>query len=142
MPNYVVLTRVISVSSSGEFSILSSPPSLEFKGNENLDSALISDVLLSSMGQSIENQENWNGLYIRNPFKLPRTTVVFMVDGVDTVKSDAIKGHSYPVSGSEFNVNALSGRLSDSLVIDLENANEAVSGSSFFAINQLHILIT
>lgn len=107
--------------------MLSSPDSLEFKGAESLDSALISDVVLSSLGHSIESQENWNGLYIRNPFKLPRTAVVFMVDGVDTVKSDAIKGHSYPVAGNEHSLNALAGRLTNSLTIDLENNNEAVS---------------
>lgn len=107
--------------------MLTSPSSLEFKGDERLDSSLLSDVISSSLGHAIESQENWNGLYIRNPFKLPKTAVVFLVDGVDTVSSDAIKGRSYPVAGNEHNLNALAGRFADSLTIDLENNNEAVS---------------
>lgn len=107
--------------------MLSSPDSLEFKGDERLDASLISDVVLSSLGHSIESQENWNGLFIRNPFKLPRSAVVFVVDGVDTVKSDAIKGHSFPLSGNDHSLHSLAGRFADSLTIDLENNNEAVS---------------
>lgn len=114
-------------SSSGEFSVLTSPASLEFKGDETLDSSLVGDVVLSALGHSIESQENWNGLFIRNPFQLPKTAVVFLVDGVDTVKSDAIKGHSYPLSGNAHSLDAVAGRLTHSLTIDLENNEEAVS---------------
>lgn len=110
--------------------MLTNPSSLEFKGDERLDSSLLSDVISSSLGHAIESQENWNGLYIRNPFKLPKTAVVFLVDGVDSVSSDAIKGRSYPVSGNEHNLHALAGRFADSLTIDLENNNEAVSWAS------------
>ena len=106
--------------------MLTSPASLEFKGEERLDAALISDVVLSSLGHGIESQENWNGLHILNPFKLPKTAVVFAVEGVDSVKSDAIKGHSYPVAGDEYTLNNLAARVADSLTIDLENNNEAV----------------
>lgn len=114
-------------SSSGEFSVLTSPASLEFKGDETLDSSLVGDVVLSALGHSIESQENWNGLFIRNPFQLPKTAVLFLVDGVDTVKSDAIKGHSYPLSGNAHSLDAVAGRLTNSLTIDLENNEEAVS---------------
>lgn len=119
--------------------MLSSPESLHFKGDERIEAALISDVVLSSLGHPIESQENWNGLFIRNPFKLPKTAVLFVVDGVDSLKSDAIKGHSYAVSGNEHSLNTLAARVADSLTIDLENNNDAVSDYQLTSIMNVHI---
>lgn len=120
----------VAVNGLGEFSILYNPDSLEFKGNDDLDTALLSDVVLSSLGHSVQSDEKWDGLYIRNPFKLPQNAVVFVIDGVEGLQSDALKAHTYPLSGDAYDLNSLTGRVSESVLLNLDDNKEAVSSIS------------
>lgn len=69
-----------------ELSILSSPKSVEFKGNSDLDSESLSDVFGAALGYSVEHKTNWDGLYVNNPFNTARGVIAVVVEGLDKVE--------------------------------------------------------
>lgn len=86
---------------SGRLSILQSPKSLSFKGNDRLDSESLADVLAASLGFSVTHPSEWKGLYINDPFSPATGVVAIVVDGVNNFDHvNSAKSHSYELVGS------------------------------------------
>ncbi|XP_064540377.1 ATPase H(+)-transporting accessory protein 2-like [Drosophila montana] len=72
----------------GELSVLQCPKSMEFTGNDSLDSFYVGDVLLATLGNSVTGNSKWSGLTIKDPFELSQTTVILVhVKGVYRVET-------------------------------------------------------
>lgn len=85
---------------NGELSILQNPASIDFKGSEKLDSESISSVLLASLGYSVAHPSGWSGLYINEPFNLPKSIVAVVIEGVEQLKIQQGKHSEYAILGS------------------------------------------
>ncbi|XP_022919579.2 ATPase H(+)-transporting accessory protein 2 [Onthophagus taurus] len=90
-----VCTLIVLVNSSGEFTILHHPKSLEFKGHDSLKQSLLPEVFSTSLGLTTEKESNWQGLYLSDPFNLAENIFSITIDGVSTL--DLNKGHFYPL---------------------------------------------
>ncbi|XP_034480103.1 ATPase H(+)-transporting accessory protein 2-like [Drosophila innubila] len=62
----------------GDFSVLLSPSSIEFTGNDQLESSYIGDVLLAALGNSVIGSIPWNGMTIKDPFSLAKTSLIII----------------------------------------------------------------
>lgn len=138
MTFFIVFTAL----ASGELSILQSPPSIEFKGSDSLESETLSDVFAASIGYSVENPSGWNGLYINNPFNTPKSLLIVYVDGVEKLNLDKSKNYRLIGSASGDSLNQLSStvRQSNSVVdLDLTQDFDSVRKSlySFIYLNLL-----
>lgn len=100
------------VKATGEFTILSSPKSLLFKGNEPLPSSDVGDVIAASMGNSVAGDSKWPGLIIEDPFNPARGSIVCVLNGVASSKV-ASAGKTYKLDGNtvEQSLNGLSAQL-------------------------------
>lgn len=72
--------------SCSEFIVLSSPKSVEFKGNSDLPSESLSEVLSATLGYSIQSSNVWDGLYVNDPFNTAKSVVSIVVEGADDLK--------------------------------------------------------
>lgn len=119
---------------TGEFTILHHPSSVIFKGHDRVHQSILKEVFSASLGFSIEQDSNWQGFYLVDPFNLPEAVVVVDVDGVADI--DQVKGHHFPlVTDIEDNTFlALSRRVeerfpngkSEIVHVNLENGLEGV----------------
>lgn len=119
---------------SGEFTVLHHPSSLAFKGHDRVRQSILKEVFSASLGFSIEQDSNWQGFYLIDPFNLPEAVVVVDVDGVADI--DQVKGHHFPLTtDSEDNTfSSLRRRVeerfpnkrSDIVHVNLENGLEGV----------------
>lgn len=50
----------------------------------------------ASLGFSIEQDSNWQGMYLSDPFHLAEAVVVVDVDGVSDIEQ--VKGHRFPLT--------------------------------------------
>lgn len=103
---------------TGEFSVLWSPNPIVFKGDEKLNSAYLSDVYAASLGRSVSGFTQWSGLYISDPFNLPKSAVTIVVNGETHLKlSDKVK--TFKLSGSDAgeSLNALTSIMN---VVDID----------------------
>jgi hypothetical protein len=66
--------------------VLSSPKSVEFKGNSDLPSESLSEVLSATLGYSIQSSNVWDGLYVNDPFNTAKSVVSIVVEGSDDLK--------------------------------------------------------
>lgn len=82
--------------SAGEFTVLHHPNSLTFKGHDRVHQSILKEVFSASLGFSIEQDSNWQGFYLTDPFNLPEAVVVVDVDGVADI--DQVKGHHFPLA--------------------------------------------
>ncbi|KAM7362218.1 ATPase H(+)-transporting accessory protein 2 [Cochliomyia hominivorax] len=115
---------VVAIKATGEFTVLSSPKSLSFKGNEPLQSSDIGDVLYASMGNAVAGDCQWSGLTINDPFNLAKGVVAIFLDGIKHSKVSSA-GKTYPVAG-----NAVEQSL-NGVIAQLEADNEPVCDISF-----------
>lgn len=107
-----------SACATGEFSVLWSPNPIVFKGDEKLNSAYLSDVYAASLGRSVSGFTQWSGLYISDPFNLPKSAVTIVVNGETHLKlSDKVK--TFKLSGSDAgeSLNALTSIMN---VVDID----------------------
>lgn len=94
------LALLALVSANGELSIAHSPSSIDFKGNERLDSSSVAEVFSAALGYSVENPSGWGGLYVNEPFNMPKTIVVIVIEGVEELGVSQDKSPSYKIVGS------------------------------------------
>jgi renin receptor len=95
----IVLT-VISIVSCNDFTILSSPKSIVFKGSSDLPSSAISEVFAASLGYSVYSTEPWDGLSVLDPFHTAKSVVSFVVEDANNLKFDNSK--SFEITGNDF----------------------------------------
>lgn len=68
-----------------ELIVLSSPKSVEFKGESELPAESLSDVLSATLGYSIDGLQSFDGLYMNDPFNTAKSVVSVVVEGVDSL---------------------------------------------------------
>jgi len=123
--NFVIFSLlIVAINAAGEFSVLSSPKALSFKGNEALDSQYVGDVLKASIGKPISGDANWGGLIIDNPFDMAKGVVAVVIDGAEHV-SVSSNARTYPLEGNQ-GANSI-----NDLVSELEEDNVAVCSINF-----------
>jgi renin receptor len=86
---------IISVYGSGQLHILTKPPSAIFKGNDYLKESLIPEINAALLGYSTEQDSNWQGLILQDPFGLARAIITVAVDGVSDIS--LTKSHKFPL---------------------------------------------
>ncbi|KAL7736653.1 hypothetical protein ACLKA6_015288 [Drosophila palustris] len=62
----------------GDFSVILSPSSVAFTGNDQLESSYIGDVLLAALGNAVIGSISWPGLTIKDPFSLAQTSLIII----------------------------------------------------------------
>ncbi|XP_013117089.1 ATPase H(+)-transporting accessory protein 2 [Stomoxys calcitrans] len=115
---------VVTIRATGEFTVLSTPKSLSFKGNEPLASQYIGDVVYASLGNAVAGDAQWSALTIADPFNLPKVVVAASLNGVAHSKVSGA-GKSYEIQGNSVN-EALNG-----VSAQLESDNEPVCDLDF-----------
>jgi len=78
--------------------VLEHPNSLEFKGNDKLESTYLGDVLAAALGLYVDTESKWAGLYITDPFELPRGVININVDGINEINLSQ-KAKSFSLTG-------------------------------------------
>jgi len=122
----------VAIRANGEFSILSTPKSLSFKGNDVLRSNDVGEVLSAAMGNPVSGDAQWGGLIINDPFNLPKGIVAVLIEGTNHISMDAnIKSYDIDGSSSYESMNAVSEELEASNVkvcdINLDEIDETVT---------------
>ncbi|GJQ82094.1 hypothetical protein Trydic_g6966 [Trypoxylus dichotomus] len=90
---------IISVHANGELNVLSYPDSIRFKGHDHLRESLLPELYISALGFSTEQDSNWQGMYLVNPFNIAKAVVTVTVDGISTL--DISKGYNFPLRTDE-----------------------------------------
>jgi len=74
---------------------------MSFKGQEQLDSESVADVLAATLGFSVSHPSEWKGLYINDPFSPATGVVAVVIDGVNQFHHvNSGKTNSYELVGS------------------------------------------
>lgn len=92
-------TLVLSAQATGKFTVLTQPPNAVFKGHDHLEESLLPEVYSAVLGFTIEQDSNWQGLYLLSPFDLAKAIVTIDVDGVRDI--GLLKGHSYSMKTNQ-----------------------------------------
>lgn len=66
--------------------MLSSPKTVEFKGNSDLPAESLSEVLSATLGYSVESSNVWDGLFVNDPFNTAKSVISIVVEGADDLK--------------------------------------------------------
>jgi len=88
-----------SVYGSGEFTVLTYPESVVFKGHDHIKQCLLKEIYSAALGFTTEQDSNWQGMYMLDPFNLARAVVTVFVDGVADIGE--AKGHHFPLKTDE-----------------------------------------
>ncbi|KAL5282796.1 ATP6AP2 family protein [Megaselia abdita] len=121
---------IASIYGDGEFSVLQSPSSLEWKGNDVLKTDSVKDLVSASVGSWACSNSEFGGLYIRDPFSTPKSSVTVFVDGLDSLSVTAKPQKTYKTVGDSYSIPADfdiwdSEKPSDDIVnVDLEKVDE------------------
>ncbi|CAF4821867.1 unnamed protein product [Pieris macdunnoughi] len=98
-----LVLSVIGIHAGGEFSVLHSPKSLRFSGSSKTLESLLKEVFSASLGLSVEENSDWNGLSVVDPFDTPEAVVEVYVDGVSSLGNAAgLKAKTYPLIVDEY----------------------------------------
>lgn len=127
--NLAIDFRPFAVNATGFLSVHHYPDSIEFKGNDELSSDLISDVFLASLGYTIDGQGDFDGLRIRNPFNMPKSALIVQVDGIDKLNFVSTKSQEYPIFGASVSnsLDLLNSRVSNHVNVDFEDHLDTVN---------------
>ncbi|CAH0399151.1 unnamed protein product [Chilo suppressalis] len=94
---------IIGANASGEFTVLHSPKSLKFTGSSKTLESQLKEIFSASLGLSVEENSEWNGLSIVDPFSTPEAIVEVYVDGVSSLGNPGLsKSKIYPLSVDEY----------------------------------------
>ncbi|XP_030370005.1 renin receptor [Scaptodrosophila lebanonensis] len=115
---------IVAIHASGEFTVLSSPKGISFKGNDALDSYNVGDVLYASLGNAVNGDSNWSGMTFSDPFNLAKCIIAVHVQGTRHIATTGAS-KTYDLVGSSTS-NSLNG-----LAAELEAANEPVCDINF-----------
>nr|ATU82705.1 venom renin-receptor-like protein 1 [Pristhesancus plagipennis] len=94
-----VFTLFVYVNGAGEISILQTPDSLSFVGQEQLDLSNVKNLLSSALGFTVPEIPRWSGMVINDPFHFADAVVVVSIPGVPSL--DSVQGKTYPLNTDE-----------------------------------------
>ncbi|CAG4945444.1 unnamed protein product [Colias eurytheme] len=98
-----LVLSIIGINAGGEFSVLHSPKSLKFSGASKTLESSIKEVFSASLGLTVEENSDWTGLSIVDPFDTPEAVVEVYIDGVSSLGNAAgLKAKSYPLTVDEY----------------------------------------
>uniref|UniRef100_A0A1L8E0H5 Putative atpase membrane sector associated protein n=1 Tax=Nyssomyia neivai TaxID=330878 RepID=A0A1L8E0H5_9DIPT len=128
----IAVFSIAAVNASGFLSIHHYPESIEFKGNDDLNTDSICDVFLACLGNTIDSQSDFDGLRIRNPFNMPKSALIVQIDGIEKLNFVGTKTHSFPLFGSTSSnsLDLLNSRVTNHVNADLEDHHETISAIS------------
>ncbi|KAL1123551.1 hypothetical protein AAG570_002628 [Ranatra chinensis] len=79
--------------------VLQSPESVVFSGDEELDLSSVKNVLSTALGFTIPETPRWSGMVVKNPFNFAEAAVVMAVGGTSQVMGGG--GRSYSLRTDE-----------------------------------------
>ncbi|CAG4970848.1 unnamed protein product [Parnassius apollo] len=98
-----LVLSVIGSNAAGELSVLHSPDSLKFSGSAKVSESLLKELFSACYGLSVEQNSDWNGLSIVDPFNTPEAIVEVYIEGVSSLGSVAgLKAKTYPIVVDEY----------------------------------------
>ncbi|KOB68254.1 Renin receptor, partial [Operophtera brumata] len=98
-----LVLSIIGLNATGELSILHSPNSLTFSGSSKAPESSLKEIFSAALGLSVEEDSEWNGLLITDPFNTPEAVVEVYVDGVSGLGNDAsLKSKKFPLIVDEY----------------------------------------
>ncbi|XP_028030178.1 renin receptor [Bombyx mandarina] len=98
-----LISSIIGINASGELNILHSPESLSFSGSSKTFESLLKEIFSASLGLSVEENSEWNGLLITDPFNTPEAVVEVYISGISSLGSSAdFKSKKYPLVVDEY----------------------------------------
>ncbi|GAB0087401.1 ATPase H(+)-transporting accessory protein 2 [Sergentomyia squamirostris] len=124
---------IVAVNASGGFlSVHHYPDSIEFKGSDELNTDLVSDVFLASLGKTIDDQGDFDGLRIKNPFNMPKSAFIVQVDGVEKLNFVSAKAQEFPLFGGAGanSLDLLKSRVTNHVNVDLDDQTETLAAIS------------
>lgn len=84
---------------SGEVTFIHSPKSIKFEGNEAVDQSLLKEIYSASLGFTTNENSDWSGLKVINPFHYAEAVVTLVVEGIEDIIN--VKGHSFGMNTNE-----------------------------------------
>ncbi|KAK7867606.1 hypothetical protein R5R35_014804 [Gryllus longicercus] len=84
---------------SGDVTFIHHPKNIYFKGNEIVDQSFLTEIFSASLGFTTNQDSDWSGLRITNPFHYAEAIVVLFVDGIE--KLESVKGHHFDLNTDE-----------------------------------------
>ncbi|CAD0200363.1 unnamed protein product [Chrysodeixis includens] len=98
-----LVLSVIGANAAGEFTVLHSPSSLKFTETSKTYESLLKEIFSASLGLSVEENSEWKGLYVADPFHTPEAVVEVYIDGVSSLgDSVTSKAQTYPLVVDEY----------------------------------------
>ncbi|KAM3966897.1 ATPase H(+)-transporting accessory protein 2 [Aphomia sociella] len=100
---FSLILSIFGTNAAGEFSVLHSPKSLKFSGSSKTLESLLKEIFSASLGLSVEENSEWNGLSIVDPFNTPEAVVEVYIDGVSSLGNTAwLKSQDFPLTVDEY----------------------------------------
>ncbi|KAG7310039.1 hypothetical protein JYU34_004571 [Plutella xylostella] len=100
---FSLVLAVIGTNAVGELRILHSPDSLKFQGSSGTQESVLKDIFSASLGLSVEEDSEWNGLSIVDPFKTPEAVVEVYIDGISSLGNvENSKVKTFPLKADEY----------------------------------------
>ncbi|XP_015518978.1 ATPase H(+)-transporting accessory protein 2 isoform X1 [Neodiprion pinetum] len=109
-----VAVTLAAVQAHGTFTIMHSPESVTFHGNEEVCQSLLPEIFSLTLGYTTKMRGSWDGMRITNIFDLPEAVVGVAIEGVTSIEPP--RGKHYPLiedESEETTWQALSGRLEE-----------------------------
>ncbi|KAH9628600.1 hypothetical protein HF086_010334 [Spodoptera exigua] len=97
-----LVLSIIGSNASGEFNILHSPDSLKFTGSGKTSESLLKEIFSAALGLSVEENSEWKGMYVVDPFNTPEAVVEIYIDGVSSLGHTGLKTKTYPLIVDEY----------------------------------------
>ncbi|XP_013193957.2 ATPase H(+)-transporting accessory protein 2 [Amyelois transitella] len=98
-----LVLSILGSNASGELSILYSPSSLKFSGGSELYESFLKEIYSASLGLSVEESSQWDGMYISDPFSTPEAVVEVYIDGATSLTDAAdLNSKNFPLKIDEF----------------------------------------
>ncbi|XP_026330186.1 renin receptor [Hyposmocoma kahamanoa] len=97
---FSLVLLVIGSNAAGEFTVLYSPDSIKFSSQTPIQESVLKEVFSASLGLSVEEDTEWNGLHIIDPFSTPEAAVEIYVDGVSSLETQ--KERRFPLVVDEY----------------------------------------
>ncbi|KAF9417105.1 hypothetical protein HW555_005724, partial [Spodoptera exigua] len=70
---------------AGEFSVLYTPDSLHFSSTDKTSESHLKEIFSAALGLSVEQNSEWKGLVVVNPFDTPEAVVELYIDGINSL---------------------------------------------------------
>ncbi|XP_035441334.1 ATPase H(+)-transporting accessory protein 2 [Spodoptera frugiperda] len=104
-----LVLSIIGSNASGEFNILHSPDSLKFTGSGKTSESLLKEIFSAALGLSVEENSEWKGMYVVDPFNTPEAVVEIYIDGVSSLGHAGLKTKTYPLIVDEYEPDTFQG---------------------------------